>query len=169
MTLFKSIQTLPLPQHDDLDSKAVEPYFRDALQTKVERTELTPSQLQQAIFNYLPSWVNTLMAIRNRIVKVFGFNVDKAGMSSSKDELEVGDQAGFLTVIAKSEDEIISIADDKHMTFYLSVKKQSDSVVVSSLVNQKTLIGRLYVNAILPFHYIIARTVINNAVKAKRI
>jgi hypothetical protein len=168
MTLFKAIQSLPLPQHDALDTRAVAPYFRDALQAKVERSELTPSQLQHAIFNHFPTWLNTLMSIRNRIVKVFGFNVDKTGMSSSKLELEVGDQAGFLTVIEKSDNEIISIADDKHMTFYLSVKKLGGSVVVSSLVNQKTLIGRVYVNAILPFHYFIARIVINNALKAKR-
>ena len=79
------------------------------------------------------------------------------------------DQAGFLTIIEKSDDEIISYADDKHMTFYLSVKKQDSTVIVSSLVNQKTLVGRIYVNAVLPFHYFIARIVINNAIKAKRI
>lgn len=145
------------------------PFFRDALQTNVLKEQLSPSQLQFAIFNYLPNWVNTLMDLRNILVKIFGFKVNQGNLIPQSDELMVGDQAGFLTVIEKSHDEIISYAEDKHMTFYLSIKKQKNTVIVSSLVNQKTLLGRLYVNAVLPFHYFISRIVINNAVKAKRI
>lgn len=168
INLFSSIKTLKEPD-DRLTEKVVKPYFRDALQAEVTQAQLTPSQLQYAIFNYLPNWVNGLMSLRNRMVKVFGFEVGTSNMAPKSSELNVGDKAGFLTVIEKTENEIISHADDKHMTFYLSVKKQENKVVVSSLVNQKTRIGIIYVNAILPFHYFIARIVINNALKEKRI
>ena len=167
--LFSTIQAVQAPTNDRLSGKAVSPFFRDALQTQLLQVQLTPSQLQYAIFNYLPAWINWLMLLRNKLVKLFGFEVGQANMKPTSSELNIGDQAGFLTVIEKSDDEIISYADDKHMTFYLSVKKQADTVTVSSLVNQKTLIGRMYVTAILPFHYFIARIVINNAIKAKRI
>ena len=169
MKFFSAIQTLKTPFEDRLNNKAVFPYFRDALQASLSHQQLTPSQLQYAIFNYLPSWVNWLMKLRNKLVKLFGFEVGQANMTPKSDELSVGDQAGFLTIIEKSDNEIISYADDKHMTFYLSVKKQDSTVIVSSLVNQKTLVGRIYVNAVLPFHYFIVRIVINNAIKAKRI
>lgn len=169
MKLFSKITALPKPVDDFLANKSQAPFFRDALEADVAKGELTPSQLQYGIFNYLPSWVNALMSLRNKIVKVFGFDVGTANMAPTSDELNIGDKAGFLTVIDKFDDEIISYADDKHMTFYLSVKKCADKVVVSTLVNQKTLIGRLYVNAILPFHYFIARIVINNAIKGQRI
>lgn len=169
MKLFSKITALPKPVDDFLANKSQAPFFRDALETDISKNDLTPSQLQYGIFNYLPSWVNALMSLRNKIVKVFGFDVGTANMAPASDELNIGDKAGFLTVIDKFDDEIISFADDKHMTFYLSVKKRADKVIVSTLVNQKTLIGRLYVNAILPFHYFIARIVINNAIKGQRI
>lgn len=169
MNLFKRITALPKPHNDRLSLKGQKHFFRDALITRRSKKELTPSQIQYAIFSYLPSWINVLMRIRNRIVAVFGFEVGQSNMAPKTDELAIGDQAGFLTVLEKYQDEIISIADDKHMTFYLSVALSGDDVVVSSLVNQKTMIGRIYVNSILPFHYFIARIVINNAIKAGRI
>lgn len=167
--LFPHIHTLKEPLHDRLANKAQAPYFRDVLSVRIEKTTLTPSQLQHSIFAYMPAWVTVLMRIRNNIVKLFGFTVGADSLKPTSDELNISDKAGFLTIIEKHENEIISYSEDRHMSFYLSVMKQSDHVIISSLVNQKTLIGRLYVNSILPFHYIIARTVINNAIKDKRI
>lgn len=167
--LFSNIQTLEEPKQDNLAGKAEGHYFRDALSMQLSKPLLSPSQVQHAIFAHMPSWVSRLMRIRNRIVKLFGFEVGADNLAPSSDELAIGDKAGFLTVIEKTQDEIISFAEDKHMIFYISVLKQADQVIVSTLVNQKTWIGRLYVNSILPFHYIIARTVMNNALKAKRL
>lgn len=167
--LFPNIHTLKEPLSDRLANKARAPYFRDALSVRIEKTRLTPSQLQHGVFAHMPAWVTHLMRIRNKIVKLFGFTVGADNLSPASDELAIGDKAGFLTISEKYDNEIISYSEDKHMSFYLSVLKESDQVIVSTLVNQKTLIGRLYVNSILPFHYVIARTVINNAIKDKRI
>lgn len=167
--LFSNIQTLDEPKQDKLASKVEGHYFRDALSMPLNNPSMSPSQLQHAIFAHMPSWVSKLMRARNRIVKLFGFEVGADNLTPNSDELKIGDKAGFLTVIEKTQDEIISYAEDKHMIFYISVLKQADQVIVSTLVNQKTLIGRLYVNSILPFHYVIARTVMNNALKAKRL
>ncbi|PAJ74493.1 hypothetical protein CJF42_10310 [Pseudoalteromonas sp. NBT06-2] len=142
--LFPNIHTLKEPQNDILASKVKKPYFRDALSVEIQKTELSPSQLQHAIFAYMPKWVSLLMAIRNRIVKLFGFEVGADNLKPASDELEIGDKAGFLTITEKLEGEIISYAEDKHMVFYISVLKQSNEVIVSTLVNQKTLIGRIY-------------------------
>ena len=166
---FSSIYNLPLPHNDRLSHSAKGHHFRDALGADISNLSLTPSQLQYAIFAHMPGWVHKLMSMRNRLVKLFGFKVGQESMTPGSSELKVGDSAGFMKVIETHEDEIISYAEDRHMAFYLSVSKRQQQVVVSTLVNQKTFIGRLYVNAILPFHYVIARVVINNAVKAKRI
>ena len=169
MKLFSTIEALQQPYGDRLTLKQGKYYFRDALATRHSNNHLSPSQIQYAIFAYLPSWVNALMRVRNCIVSVFGFKVGKDSLRPESSELSVGDRAGFLTISEKFEDEIISYAEDKHMDFYLSVAIKNGNVIVSTLVNKKTLIGRIYVNAILPFHYVIARTVINNAIKAGRI
>lgn len=167
--LFKNIISLAKPKYDALAKKQEQYYFRDALATAINDQSLSPSQLQFAIFAHLPGWVKKLMTIRNKIVGILGFTVGTNNISPDNDDLNLGDKVGFLQVIEKSEDEIISYAEDKHITFYLSVAKANGYVVVSSLVNKKTLIGRIYVSLILPFHYIIARTVLNNAIKANRI
>lgn len=169
MKLFRNISTLNKPYGDRLAQKEGQYYFRDALVTKATHNHLSPSQIQYAIFAYLPQWVNALMRMRNRIVSVLGFEVGKSNLRPKEGELSIGDKAGFLTISEKYEGEIISYAEDKHMDFYLSVAIKGSDIIVSTLVNQKTLIGRMYVNLILPFHYIIARTVINNAIKAGRI
>jgi hypothetical protein len=169
---FDKIRNLSEPKDDTLATKVSKHYFRDALATKRTNQKLTASQLQFAIFAYMPSWVGYLMNIRNACVALFGFSVGtgkESGMSPQGEEMEIGDKAGFLIVTEKTEFEIISKAEDKHMAFYLSVAIKADDVVVSTLVNQKTLIGRIYVNLILPFHYVIARCVINNAIRSGRI
>ncbi|WP_245957890.1 DUF2867 domain-containing protein [Marinomonas piezotolerans] len=166
---FSQVRALPEPNDDRLSSLARAPYFRDVLQVPLNQTELVASQLQFGIFNYLPSWVNALMGLRNHLVKRLGFEVGQTTMTPEADHWEVGTKAGFLTVKEISDNEVISGAEDKHMSFFISVKKTNNTVIVSTLVNQKTFLGRVYVNAILPFHYVIARVVINNAVKAGRI
>ncbi|XPF94379.1 DUF2867 domain-containing protein [Colwellia sp. RE-S-Sl-9] len=169
MEFFTSIKVLNKPFNDRLEQKAVNHHFRDALSVKRNNKELTPSQIQYRIFAYLPHWVNALMRIRNYIVSFFGFEVGKEGLSPKAEELSIGDKAGFLTITEKYDDEIISFAEDKHIMIYISVAINDNDITVSTLVNKKTLIGRLYVNSILPFHYFIARTVLNNALKAGRI
>jgi len=169
---FDKIRALPEPSNDRLAEKVSKYYFRDALATKRINKQLTASQLQFAIFAHMPSWVDSLMKVRNYCVALFGFSVgtgEAGGMSPKVDELAVGDRAGFLVVTEKTAHEIVSSAEDKHMAFYLSVAIQGDDVVISTLVNQKTMIGRIYVNFILPFHYVIARSVINNAIRAGRV
>ena len=169
MALFSKITALSQPFNDRLSAKIKVHYFRDALACKRLNPQMTPSQVQHAIFSHMPTWVNRLMGIRNRIVSMFGFDASNNNMTPQSDELCVGDEAGFLMVIEKHDDEIISYADDKHMTFYLSVAFVGDNFVISSLVNQKTTIGRIYMHCIAPFHYFIARIVINNAIKAGRV
>jgi len=154
---------------DFLASKANAPYFRDALAAPLSKKALAPGHIQINIFSHMPSWINKLMALRNRLVSVFGFKVGQTLSPSVDIELNVGDAAGFMTVIYRDEHEIISFAEDKHMQFYLSVSKQNGQAVISTLVNKKTFIGRVYVTAIIPFHWFIARAVINNAVKNQRI
>lgn len=169
MKLFKRIQNTSISDGDRLSDFVKGHHFRDALSTEISNMSMTPSELQHAIFGHMPNWVHWLMSLRNKIVRIFGFEAGQENMTPERIELEVGDTAGFMTVKEKYNDEIISFAEDRHMEFYLSVAKRDQQVIVSTLVNQKTLIGRIYVTAILPFHYFVARAVIYHAIRAKRI
>ena len=167
--MFAAIKSLKGPFEDRLSDKAQGSSFRDALAISRNNMTLTPSETQHGIFSHMPNWVNNMMKLRNQIVKLFGFEVGQASLAPKSAELDVGEQAGFMTVSEKYSDEIICAAEDKHMQFYLSVKLDAEHIIVSTLVNKKTFIGKMYVNAILPFHYVIARAVINNARKAGRV
>ncbi|MBQ4835780.1 MULTISPECIES: DUF2867 domain-containing protein [Pseudoalteromonas] len=167
--MFSAISSLVAPFNDRLANKAQSSHFRDALVISRKKHTLSPSETQHAIFNYMPSWITMLMRLRNRLVKLLGFKVGQTNFTTSKTELDVGDQAGFVTVLEKYADEIICGAEDRHMHFYISVRLDTNNIIVSTLVNKKTLLGKAYVNAILPFHYVIARVVINSARKAGRI
>ncbi|MDO3385657.1 DUF2867 domain-containing protein [Gilvimarinus sp. SDUM040013] len=170
MAFFRHISIYPIDNKVDRLSTYVQgTHFRDALSAKISLPDMTPAELQHAIFAYMPQWVTKLMWLRNRIVQLLGVELQGEGMAPKNSELAVGDSAGFLVVKEKYCDEIISFAEDKHMTFYLSVAKRQQLVVISTLVNQKTLFGKLYVAAIRPFHYVVARAVISSAVKGKRI
>merc|ERR1711916_41409 len=111
----------------------------------------------------MPNWVNRMMTVRNKMVAAFGFNTGEGMMPAQvPNALNEGDRAGFLTVIKKTDREIISFAQDKHMQFYLSVRKAESQAVVSTLVNPTTKIGWLYLQIIRPFHWLIARSVLHN-------
>lgn len=167
--MFKGVSATK-PNHEDKLGKLEQaPFFRDALVSPISKTELTAQQIQHAIFGYMPKWIHILMKVRNLIVSKLGFEVGVNSMSSDRNSLQEGDQVGFMNIKSITATEVICFAEDKHMEFYLSVSKNEKQATISTLVNQKTLIGRLYVNAIIPFHYVIARAVIANAVKAKRI
>lgn len=169
MPLFSQIQALSGPFDDRLQQHAKNHAFRDSLRAPISQHTLAADELQFQIFAHMPSWVNALMDCRNRLVAWLGFNTGEDAMVPKQTPLNVGDRAGFLTVIDKTHDEIICESDDPHMTFYLSVKKADKHVIISTLVNPKSWVGRGYLRVILPFHYLIARCVIQNALSHHRI
>jgi hypothetical protein len=164
------VTSRPIPTDDFLASIRTKHSFRDALSAPISQPTLTATKAQLSIFSHMPKWVTTLMTIRNKIVKVFGFNVGiDSSLEMKKTELKLGDSAGFMTVISLSEHEVISFTEDKHMQFYMSVTTDKQQATVSILVNLKTPIGRLYMALITPFHWVIARVVIHAAVKEQRL
>lgn len=169
LIMFSSIKATKPSSRDELSKFEQVPFFRDALVSPISKPDLCAQQIQHAIFGYMPKWVHTLMKIRNSVVSKLGFKVGVDSMSSNNKDLQAGDKVGFMKIKSITPTEVICFAEDKHMDFYISVSKNNTQATISTLVNQKTLIGRLYVNAIIPFHYVIARAVIANALKAKRI
>jgi hypothetical protein len=173
MALFSSIQTVKLAELAEADNHlaafAQAPYFRDCLQTELERSDLSISDIYHGIFSHMPRWINQLMRVRNALVGVLGFATAKHNQAKALGTLKQGDDLGFIKVLEISDQHMIGVSEDKHMQFYLSIRKTDTQVEVSTLVNKKTWIGRLYVNAILPFHWFIARTAIHQAIKGKRL
>ena len=164
-----AVKSINLPDTDFLAERSKVPYFRDVLSVALTKSELCPAQIQYQIFSQMPKWVQRLMQLRNSMVKHFGFELATQSITPDNDQLKVGDAVGFMRIISCDEREIVSFAEDQHLQFYMSVSKNNGRAFISTLVNQKTWIGRIYVTAIIPCHWLIARVVINQAAQKHRI
>ena len=129
---------------------------------------LSARQASLAIFDSPPPWINGLMALRNRIVAPFGL---KAGVrpASSMEH----DNVGIFPVLAESPGEILMGLDDRHLDFRVAVTVQpaaagAQQITVTTVVHTHNRLGRIYLAVIMPFHRLIARTMLDRAARSWR-
>ena len=117
----------------------------------------------------LPRWVSALMALRNRIVSVFGLKTEPAEPTQSTDQSAIvaGSAVGIFLVLARSADEILMGLDDKHLDFRFSLVLQTRSdgerAIASTTVRFKNAWGRLYFAFVKPFHKLIIPAMLRTA------
>ncbi|MCZ2722705.1 DUF6463 family protein [Marinomonas sp. 15G1-11] len=164
------VKSIKVPTDDYLARHRAQGAFRDALIAPLTKGKMTPYEIYLQIFSYLPSWVNGLMSMRNVLVKKLGFDVATEIYDQKKStDIQIGDKVGFMNIILLTDHEIVGMSEDKHMQLYMSTNVQDGYVTLSTMVNLKTRIGRIYMFIITPFHWVIARTVMRQAVIQKRI
>lgn len=103
-------------------------------------------------------WIEGLLALRNRIVSVFGLK----HTAPDKNDLrlwEKGAQAGIFKVFDTATNEIVLGEDDKHLDFRVSLllKKEGENKLISvtTLVKYHNGLGRCYFFFVKPFHRVI--------------
>ncbi|MBN9479844.1 MAG: DUF2867 domain-containing protein [Bordetella sp.] len=107
---------------------------------------LTARQAMERMMTGAPAWVDRLMALRNRLVRLAGLKT--AGID------------GF-PVLAEQEDEIVVGFDDRHLDFRLVIRVEPSpghagrGVSIATLVDRHNLLGRAYIAAVTPFHRLI--------------
>lgn len=103
-----------------------------------------------------PRWIETLLALRNRLMAPFGL----------KTAAESGcDRIGIFEVFAVTADEIILGQDDRHLDFRVSlflrrIRPGEKTVTVTTVVTYRNRMGRWYFCAIRPFHRLIVPAVL---------
>jgi len=112
------------------------------------------STIATLLFADLPLWFRILLAIRDRVVKLFGVKATH--------DLEAEEHIAFFPVLSRSADEIVVGVDDRHLDFRASVllRRVDNRLAVTTVVRCHNLLGRLYLAAILPFHILIAGDVL---------
>lgn len=117
-----------------------------------------------------PSWVNSLMTLRNKTVLLFGLK-DLGGMGdfdSAKPDTDYlpGDRVGIFTLISNTPDEVLLGDSDKHLDVVLSIYKTSTdqdddcSIMVTTVVHTHNLLGKAYMLPVTPLHKLIAPAVL---------
>lgn len=134
--------------------------FFDAYEMPLAHDGRSALDIYLKIVAKTPSWVNVLMATRNRIVAVLGLkNLGHLGSLNPAKEssaYRVGDRVGIFSLLSLSDDEIILGDSDKHLDVKVSICKLvrdgHQSVAVTTVVHIHNLLGRIYMLFVAPVH-----------------
>ena len=132
-------------------------HYYDAFVATGIDPDITIQEVYIQIFSDTPTWIKTLMKIRNKIVSIFGINTDIEGSDIGKATFEIGSLVGMFRIFYIDEEEIIAGEDDKHLDFRVSVLKHQNTVTVSTFVTYNNAFGKLYMFFIAPMHKIIVK------------
>jgi len=118
-----------------------------------------------------PSWANNLMAIRNKIVGIFGL---KTTIQKNNDDFifEVGKQLDIFKLFNVTENELIIGEDDKHLCFRVSIlldginnETNKSKIIITTMVEFKNLFGKLYFWFVKPFHHLIVKGTLKDMIQ----
>lgn len=139
--------------------------FADGYSVQADRTYVDAEQAARAVFADPPHMVRCLMALRNEIMAPFGL---KASIDFSDRGLGKID---VFPIISSTNAEVVVGGDDKHLDFRIWISIQpsvkGSEVTISTLVKINNLLGRVYLFAIMPFHKLLSRTLLQLAVNRR--
>ncbi|MDT8998627.1 DUF2867 domain-containing protein [Paucibacter sp. APW11] len=114
-----------------------------------------------------PAWMDGLMWLRNRVVKVFGLK-DLGGMAGSAaaarrrpaGDFKLGDRVGIFTLEAQHPQELVLGDRDRHLHVRVSLLRLqnadgSSRLALSTVVHEHNLLGRCYMALVGPVHSLI--------------
>ena len=132
--------------------------FADAFRIDLASAKLDARTAAQRMLGRSPRWVEILLALRNRLVAPFGLKTpDPTGPGASG-------TIGIFPVVSEAPDRLVLGFDDGHLDFRVVVDVAAcgagQSVTATTLVLTHNLFGRIYLAIILPFHRLIARTML---------
>jgi hypothetical protein len=150
--------------------------FHDCYRAPLARPELGIIDIFFALFGHTPLWMKLLLIARNAAARLAGLEVPTVGeiiKPTVRSEYYVGEKIGPWPIFFIGDHEIVAGRNNKHMDFRLSVLKAIDgdaiSVVVSTVCTVHNVFGRIYLFFIIPFHRHGVRSLMSNAVVAKRL
>ncbi len=160
-----------VPADSALQPSLAESDFYDAYEAPLplEAATLSPTEIFLHASRTTPRWIDTLMRIRNRVVRLFGLkDVGAIGANAKAPEAyQVGDRIGIFSIFGKTEDELVLGIDDRHLDVRVSVMKSYRNglpyFVVSTVVQIHNLLGRLYMMPVGRIHPFVVKSMMRRA------
>lgn len=143
--------------------------YVDAFKVRLSDTNQNVEELYIAIFNHAPKWVSVLMKVRNKIVSIFGLDTGDGSKQTEIKSLTIGDKHGVFKIFDIQPSEIIAGEDDKHLDFRVSILKDDGYLILSTLVHYNSSFGKFYFFIVKPFHKLVVKGMLKNALNQKRI
>jgi hypothetical protein len=151
-------------------------YFHDSYRAPLSRPELGIVDIFFALFGHTPLWMKLLLIVRNAAARLAGLETPSVAdimKPKVRETYSVGERIGPWPIFFIGDNEIVAGRDNKHLDFRVSVLKTGDgeerSVVISTICTVHNLSGKIYLFAIVPFHRSGVRSLMRNAVVAKRL
>jgi hypothetical protein len=130
--------------------------YVDAYSIIVDDPALDARRAAERMMARGPRWIEALLALRNHLVAPLGL---KAAVPTG-----TGDTIGIFPVVSETPARLVAGFNDRHLDFRVVVdvasSGQGRQVTTTTLVLTHNLLGRTYLTAILPFHRLIARTML---------
>jgi hypothetical protein len=151
-------------------------YFHDSYRVPLARPGLSIVEIFFALFGHMPRWMKALLIIRNALARRFGLEAPTVAeilKPTVRATYGVGDKIGPWPIFHISDNEIVAGRNNKHLDFRLSVLRVRDGgaegVVVSTICSVHNVFGKIYLFFIVPFHRTGVRSLMSNAMAAKRL
>jgi len=155
------VRAVPIPHACQLAGRQHDANFADAYEVLVPASGFSATEIYRALSRQTPGWIDALMRLRNRVVKLFGLKDLGALSSVASGDAVPGQRLGLFEVVSVAPQELVLQDDDKHLVVQLSVLKQShdaahDKLTLSTVVHIHNRLGRVYMLFVGPAHKIIA-------------
>ena len=130
----------------------------DAYRVAVDGHALDARTAAEKIFARSPRWIEALLRLRNLVVAPFGLKTSGRGEPAS------GGMVGIFPVVSETPQRLVAGFNDHHLDFRVVVDvaavADGQEVTTTTLVKTHNWLGRIYLIVIMPFHRLIARTLL---------
>ena len=150
----------------DADTVLSGAQFIDAYRVEVGATQLSAREACTRMVVHGPRWIDALTRLRNILVKPLGLKTSGEGAPAPHGMI------GLFPVLSETPDRLIAGFDDYHLDFRVVVDVAGDAadrrVTLTTLVRTNNLLGRAYLTLIVPFHKLVARSMMGDIAEPAR-
>ena len=152
----------------DVDTGAVlsGAQFVDAFRVEVGAKQLSAREACTRMLVHGPRWVDVLTRLRNILVKPLGLKTSGEGAPAPHGMI------GLFPVLSETPERLIAGFDDYHLDFRVVVDVAGGpadrQVTLTTIVRTNNLLGRAYLALIVPFHKLVARSMMGDIAEPAR-
>lgn len=112
----------------------------------------TAHQAAAAIVSAFPKWTYPALMLRQIVVMPFG-------LKGSEDKPDQIGKIGIFPIVSQEPERVVAGINDKHLNFRIVVDlEEGHAVSLTTLIRRHNLLGRAYLQLVLPFHRAIIRS-----------
>jgi hypothetical protein len=140
--------------------------FIDAFRVEIGAAPINAREACTRMVLHGPRWIDALTRLRNILVKPFGLKTSGEGASAPHGMI------GLFPVLSETPERLIAGFDDYHLDFRVVVDVAGEAaerrVTLTTLVRTNNLLGRIYLTLIVPFHKLVARSMMGEITEPAR-